>query len=68
MKKRIYLVVHDLDTHLVEAGSKAAAVNHIARGSIKATVASQLELVELIGAGAKVQKAGNENEDVPVSA
>ena len=58
MAKRIYLVTHQLDTYLVEAGNKVAAVNFIARQDIKASVASQLELVEMIGAGAKVLKAG----------
>jgi hypothetical protein len=58
MGKRIYLVVHDLDTYLIEANNKQQAIGHVARQSITATVASQMELVELIGAGAKVTKAG----------
>ena len=63
MTKRIYLVTHDLETYLIEAGNKVAAINFVARKNIKASVASQLELVEMIGAGAKVLKAGNESEE-----
>ena len=61
--KRIYLVTQGLETSLIEAGNKVAAVNFLARKTIKASVASQLELVEMIGAGAKVLKAGNEGEE-----
>ena len=61
--KRIYLVTQGLETSLIEAGNNVAAVNFLARKTIKASVASQLELVEMIGAGAKVLRAGNESEE-----
>ena len=60
-KTRIYLV-EDMTglSHLVEAVTKAAAINFIARRGINAKVASQMELVALIASGEKVVKASSE--------
>jgi hypothetical protein len=43
--------------HLVRAGSQAQAIRHIATPRFTAEVAEQDELVELVGAGVKVQTA-----------
>jgi len=57
---RIYLVTSGLDSFLVKAVTKTSAINFIAKRDIEAKVASQLELVEMIGDGAKVLVAGSE--------
>lgn len=62
MTSRIYIVIHGNDTHLVNASNKATAINHVVRNSVKASVASQLELVELLSSGTEVQKAGKDSE------
>lgn len=47
--------------HLVEAASKPQAMNHVARKVIKtAEVATQQQLVDLIQAGKRVEKATTE--------
>lgn len=61
MKTRIYLVTSGNDTHLVKATNKVVAINHVAKRGIKAHVASQLELVELVADGAKVEEAGSDD-------
>ena len=58
-KTRIYLVENGDDVYLIEATSKATAINYIARKGIEAQVATQMQLVEMLAAGAKVEKAGN---------
>jgi len=58
MPTRIYVVNSNDKDELIEASSKAAAVNHVARGTIKAKVASQFELLALLEGGVTVQKAG----------
>ena len=60
--KRIYVVTQGDDTFLVNAANKSAAINAAARKTISAHVASQLELVEMIGSGAKIIEAGEASE------
>ena len=54
---RIYVVLTDTKQHLVRATNKVQAINHIARASITAEVASQDELIAAIGEGVKVENA-----------
>lgn len=59
---RVYVVKEgDSGGRLVEAASQAQAISHVVRGKYVATVATQGELVTLLGAGAKVEKAGEES-------
>lgn len=50
--------IYRVNDYLVEASSQAAAVNHIARGTISVRVATQRDLVELRDAGVQIQRAG----------
>lgn len=52
---RIYAVTTAAGLRLVEATNKAQAVNHVARDTITAEVASQSALVEAIKAGIEVE-------------
>lgn len=62
-KTRIYVATGpDGVPHLIEATNPAVARNHLVRGSVMVEVADQLDLVELIGKGLKVEKAGGEDE------
>ena len=54
---RIYLVTQGNETYLVRAANQHRAINHVAKSSIKAHVATQLELVELVSNGARVLDA-----------
>lgn len=63
--KRIYVVKPangEGDERLVEASNKTQAVGFVARNHFKANLASQAELVELVTAGVKVEKAVEEQE------
>ena len=51
--KRIYVV----NGRLVEAANKSQAVNHVARATISAEVATQSQLVALIKEGVEVEQA-----------
>ncbi len=48
-KTRIYLVTAAGVSHLVRATNRAQAMNHIARATIQASVATQDELLALAG-------------------
>lgn len=67
-KKRIYKVVvqegGNARTFLVRAVTAFQAVNHVAKGLIVATVATQDELVEGVQTGMVVQNAGPEGEQL----
>ena len=57
--KRIYVVRSPVGgDRLVRAGSHAQAVGHVVRGTYRAEVAGQDELVQLLAVGAKVEEAG----------
>ena len=60
MSKRIYLVTDTSNKRLVSASSQAQAIGHVVRAQFKATVATQSQLVELLGAGVKVEHASEE--------
>jgi hypothetical protein len=59
MKTKIYRVTRDDGaTFLVESNNRASAVNHIARTSHTAELASQHDLVAAVRAGVVIQRAG----------
>lgn len=66
--ERIYLVSVNAanpmvgDNKLVRAANQAQAIRHVARGIIKAKVASQNDLVTLVGHGVAVETASAEPE------
>ena len=58
---RIYKVVHGTETHLVRATHPNRAINHVAKGLITATIATQDDLVQLMTqADVSVEVAGEE--------
>jgi hypothetical protein len=64
MKTKIYRVTRDDGaTFLVESNNRAAAVNHIARTSHTAELASQHDLVAAVRAGVAIQRAGEAETD-----
>lgn len=60
MAHRIYKVTIAGKERLVEGHNKASAVNHVARDTITAEVASQADLVRLVASGIKVETVGAE--------
>lgn len=62
MATRIYVVtsIHEqpMTSRLVRASNVSQAVRHAAKSAFMVEVASQDTLVDLIGAGAKVEDAG----------
>jgi hypothetical protein len=52
---RIYVVGGPSGIRLVNATTKSQAIAHVAHNTIHAHVASQMDLVELLAAGAKVE-------------
>lgn len=64
MRSKIYRVTRDDGaTFLVEANNRLVAVNHIARTSHTAELASQHDLVAAVRAGAVIQRAGEAEAD-----
>lgn len=60
---RIYVVTPKREgeaLRLVDATNGTQAVGYVVRNSYAAKVATQAELVELVGKGVKVEKAGGE--------
>ena len=57
MSERIYVVGGPTGIHLVSAHTKQTAVAYVAHNVYKAAVASQNDLVELLGKGVKVEQA-----------
>lgn len=66
MSKRIYLVSNGDTKTLVNASSRAQAMNYIARQTIKIGVATQHELVTLLQSGHKVCEAVETQDDLPL--
>ncbi|HOX27344.1 MAG TPA: hypothetical protein PLL30_16850 [Candidatus Krumholzibacteria bacterium] len=65
--KRIYMVSHGTERHLVNAGNRQQAISHIARKTIGCVVANQMDLVKCLEAGIKVQEASAETpEQLPI--
>lgn len=62
-KTRVYVVTQQdgAPVALVRAVSKAAAVNHAVKRDFRADVATQDELIDLVGAGWRVDVAGAED-------
>jgi len=62
---RIYVVSvkESQKKQLVRAESKAGALRHVAEKTMGAEVASQDDLVEMIGSGLKVEDAGKEEPE-----
>lgn len=59
---RIYHVTDGLQDHLVRAGTRAQALGHVARNTLKVELASQEALVHLIQQGTAIEEAGAEQE------
>lgn len=62
MSKRTYKVTNSGDTesvHLVKASTQAQAIGFVVRNTFKAEVASQDDLIALLGNGVKVEDAGD---------
>lgn len=55
MNERIYAVYHGDAGRLVRAKSRAQALSHVAQSTFNVRVASQDELVTLLGKGAAVE-------------
>jgi hypothetical protein len=52
---RIYKVVSNSGAYLVRASTRSQAIAHVAKEEIIATVATQDDIVEMMGQGRKVQ-------------
>ena len=55
MNERIYVVYHGATGRLVRAKSRAQALSHVAQSTFNVRVASQNELVALLGQGTEVE-------------
>lgn len=64
MKERIYVVGGPTGIHLVNAPSKQTAVAYVANSKYNAHVASQQDLVELLGKGVQVEHARATNMEL----
>lgn len=56
---RIYLVESPRGNHLVNATSRAAAIAHVARSTLKARIPSQHEVFTLAASGVALECANN---------
>jgi hypothetical protein len=56
MEQRIYKVTNGDKTHLVQATSQAQALRHVAGNTFIVEIAKTLDVVDLLTAGAKVEK------------
>ena len=52
---RIYAVYHNSNARLVKAKNRAQALSHVAQSTFSVNVASQDDLVTLLGIGVKVE-------------
>jgi len=59
-KQRIYLAKHGESKRLIRASTPTAARNYIARDSIQVEVATQDDLVNMIGIGRVVEETTEE--------
>ena len=64
MKERIYVVGGPTGIHLINAPSKQTAVAYVANSRYNAHVASQQDLVELLGKGVQVEQARAANMEL----
>ena len=64
MAERIYVVGGPTGIHLVKSSTKQGAVAYVAHSVYRATVATQNDLVELLGRGVKVETAKVHNMEL----
>ena len=64
MSERIYVVGGPTGIHLVSATTKQTAIAYVANNQYNANVASQNDLVELLGKGVKVEYARSANYEL----
>jgi len=62
MTGRIYAVYHGTDARLVRAANRSQALAHVAKTAFNINVASQDDLVTLLGKGTKVETARDANQ------
>jgi hypothetical protein len=62
-KGRIYAVVTNGETRLVSAFNRLQAISHVAKSTINASVPSQMQLVEAVSKGIKVEYASQNPEN-----
>ena len=63
MALRIYVVTSNDGARLIEAESKSQALSYAVRTTMKATLASQGDLVNLIGKGIGVERLDTPDDD-----
>jgi hypothetical protein len=65
MASRIYKLTTPKGIRLIDAGTRAAAVGHVAKDEISVDVATGHEIADLVGKGVKVESiAANANKDL----
>ena len=64
MAERIYVVGGPTGIHLISSSTKQGAIAYVAHNVYKATVATQNDLVELLGKGVKVEHARAQNMEL----
>lgn len=62
MTGRIYAVYHGTEARLVRAVNRSQALSHVAKTAFNIGVATQDELVTLLGNGTKVETARDANQ------
>ena len=67
MAERIYVVGGPTGIHLVKSSTKQSAVAYVAHNVYRATVATQSDLVELLGKGVKVEQAKAQNMELDLA-
>jgi hypothetical protein len=63
MSERIYAVYHGATGRLVRANNRAQALSHVAQSTFNIRVASQDELVSLLGKGIKVESVRDADQN-----
>ena len=65
MASRIYKLTTPKGVRLIDAGTRAAAIGHVAKDEITADVATGHEIADLVGKGIKVESlVANANKDL----
>ena len=67
MSERIYVVGSPQGIRLVNATTRQQAIAHVANSTIKAHVASQTDLVELLGKGVAVEQYKPQNMELELA-
>lgn len=63
MSERIYAVYHGNQGRLVKAKTRAQALSHVAQSTFNIRVASQNDLIALLGNGAKVESVRDPDQE-----